>query len=179
MEAGKQFRAIMAGFGDEAKPMWGTCLESASAEEIKVLDGKQLEDLRGCLQANDGTGLYQKIIACQLQSPTSDSVDFGLVRHDMTVRPAYTWLRDKQVNKAILSQPRLTSDVFVHTDTPMTPIGYEYRQKHDGIEILKVVVDSLVPMRITLMPSSEPRNKPAGKPAPAKPKTGEPNSYDI
>ena len=92
-DLGKRFRAIMAPYNDETKPLWGTCFESASVSDAKVFDGKQLEDLRSCLEANNTSRLYQKIIACQLQTASGNGVDFGLVRRDMTVRPAYTWAR--------------------------------------------------------------------------------------
>ncbi len=164
-DVGKKYRTIMSGSADDTKPIWTTAFDAATARDTKVFDATQLEGLQKCLDANNTTKLCQKMVACQLQTSSQEGVDFGLVRRDMTLRPAYTWLKDKQINKALLAQPRVTLDVFVPTKTPMLPVGYGYKLTHEGVEILNVVVDSLVPTRITLMHAPGFDEKPGGKPS--------------
>ena len=69
--------------------------------------------------------------------------------------------------------------MFVRTETVMVPVGYDYKLTNEGVEILGVVVDSLVPTKITLMPSLN--QKKPGKSAPSRHKNGpqEPDPFDI
>ena len=94
----------------------------------------------------------------------------------------YGWLADHDVNRAILDRTTTVENIFVPTDVPMAPLGYRWEEVEDGIEIQRVVVETLVPMRIDLMFLEEPQPpRPGEKPAPKKRKGTRPipDPFDI
>ncbi len=175
-------------------------------DDGKAFDQKQLDDYRNCLRKNTELGLYQKLLPYQFQAGnerdddgliktkaqlpegmTIDDFGFGIVRRDMSPRPTYRWLQESQLNQTISNRPRFFTNVFVPTKRPMMPVGYDYREVDGGIQIQRVLVDSLVPTRIDLrfapeksQPKPEP-GKPAAPGTPAKPEraTPLPDPFDI
>ncbi|NLN75457.1 MAG: glycoside hydrolase family 5 protein [Armatimonadetes bacterium] len=163
-------------------------------DDATAFDAKQLEDYRTSLEKNTELGLFNKTLPYQFQAGnerdddgeiktkaslpsgmTIDDYGYGIVRRDMSPRPTYKWLLESQLNSAILRKPATTVNVFVPTKIPMRPVGYEYKEVAGGIEIQRVVVDSLVPTSINLIYASEPKPKsPTGKPEPDKKKNIDP-----
>jgi len=155
-------------------------------EDGPAFDAKQLEDYQTCFEKNNELHLFDKLVPYQFmagnerdddgaiktnaklpQGMTIDDYGFGIVRRDMSPRPTYKWLEENQVNAVITKKPSDTINVFVPTRTPMIPIGYQYKQVEGGVEIQKVVVNSLIPTVINLMYAPEPAPvKPGTKPAP-------------
>ena len=175
-------------------------------DDAKVFDAKQLEDYQACLKINNQLKLYQKVLPYQFQAGnerdddglikskaklpdgrTIDDYGFGIVRQDMSPRPTYEWLAETQPNETVLRKPRFTTNVTVRTKRPMVPIGYDYKEIEDGIQIQRVVVDSATPTRIYMRFApersiSKPGEKPIDQPGtPAKPErsTPPPDPFDI
>lgn len=167
-------------------------------EDGPTFDAKQLEDYQTCFDKNNELHLFDKVIPYQFlagnerdddgaikttaklpQGSTIDDYGFGIVRQDMTPRPTYKWLEETQVNAGIASKSTNTLNVFVPTKSRMVPIGYQYKQVEGGVEIQRVVLDSLVPTVIQLMYAPEPPPaKPGAKPAPKKNGAPQPDYWD-
>jgi hypothetical protein len=146
-------RAVMAANGDETKPLW--CV---------FTDGLDRSALEAAFATNNEAQIYAKVLV-----------------ESTGLEQAAKWLSEARVNGAIEATPRSTLNVFVPTKRPMIPLGYEYKTGEGGIEIQRVVIDSLVPTAIQLRYAGEP---PPAKPGakPAKPQTDSrhtPDPFDI
>jgi hypothetical protein len=173
---------------------WGYPHNSKPAKQDgPTFDEKQTEDYQTCFEKNNELHLFDKVLPYQFQAGnerdddgaikttaklpdgmTIDDYGFGIVRRDMTPRPTYKWLMESQVNTTFARRPSTTVNVFVPTKTPMKPVGYDYKEVEGGIEIQRVLMDSLVPTSIQLIYVGEPQpktpdSKPGGQPGP-KPK---------
>lgn len=174
---------------------------SPARDDGKTFDQKQLEDYQACLQMNDQLGLYNRLLPYQFQAgnerdddgaiktkaqlPSGTTIDdygFGIVRRDLTPRPTYKWLAETLPNRAITDKPRFVTSVFIPTKRPMVPIGYDYKVVDGGIQVQRVMVDSLAPTRIDLRFAPEPPPPSPGKPAKPADKdraTPLPDPFDI
>lgn len=172
-------------------------------DDAKVFDEKQLEDYRNCLAKNQELGLYQKLLPYQFQAGnerdgdgaiktkaqlpegmTIDDYGFGIVRRDMSPRPTYNWLLETRPNSPVLGKPRFITSVFIPTERPMAPIGYDYKDSEGGIQVMRVLVDSLAPTRIDLRFAPDPRapepgDKPSETPKKRERATPLPDPFDI
>lgn len=158
-------------------------------EDGPTFDKKQLEDYQSCFANNNDLHIYDKVLPYQFsagnqrdddgkikttaklpEAMTIDDYGFGIVRRDQSPRPTYSWLLKNQVNSTIYKRPNVTTNIFVPTKVPMKPVGYDYREVNGGIEIQRVMVDSLVPTVIQLIYTAEPNKStaPGAKPAPSK-----------
>ena len=162
VSSGASMRVIMNEYGDEGKPVWNTELGSITQENID----RRNEEYVSCFDKNNDLYLCEKLFIMPYLPADLDDSNPSLT---------YKWLIDGQLNKSIAGNSRTTTKVFVATKQPMIPIGYDYNNVEGGIEILRVVVDNLVPTRINLMYISEPQAlKPGQQPAPKKPKNSRP-----
>lgn len=172
---------------------------SPAQEDGPAFDQKQLEDYQNCLAKNNDLHLFDKLIPYQFlagnerdddhaiktnaklpQGLTIDDYGFGIVRSDMSPRPTYKWLEETKANAAITKTPSSTVSVFVPTRTPTAPVGYQFKNVEGGIEIQRVVVDSIIPTAIQLIYVSEPPPvQPGTKPAPKKGSSPQPDPWDI
>ena len=153
--------ATMTEFDDERKPVWNTMIGDA--------DGA-VSLYEACFEQNNRLSLYQKVFL-------SLEVDSG-----GTQSSVYKWLADGHVNRAILDRPTTVKNIFVPTNVPVAPLGYGSKEVEDGIEVQRVVVETLVPVRIDLMFLREPEPpRPGEKPAPKKRKGTRPipDPFDI
>lgn len=172
-------------------------------DDAAAFDQKQLEDYQNCLKMNSQLGLYQKVLPYQFRAGnerddtndirsraklpegmTIDDYGFGIVRRDLSPRPTYKWLLEAKVNSAILDRPRSSFSAAVSTRTPMAAVGYDYKETPGGIEIHRVVVDSLVPTRIDLVHKGDPTAPKPGRKQPAAPEPRKgtrpiPDPHDI
>ena len=146
-------RAVMAANGDETKPLW--CV---------FTDGLDRPSLEPAFATNNQAGIYAKVLV-----------------ESSGLEQAAKWLTEARVNGAIEARPRNTLNVFVPTRRPMIPLGYDYKTAEGGIEIQRVVIDSLVPTVIQLRYAAEqPPAKPGGKPvAPKTDPRHTPDPFDI
>lgn len=157
--AAADLRKPMSANGDATKPLW--CVYKDGFEHTK---------LETAFAANNDGGLYQKVLV-EKTGPVEES----------------KWLPDARVNAAIDAKPRNTSNVFVPTKQPMVPLGYDYREVDGGIEVQRVVVDTLIPAIIQLRYAPEyvptkPGGNPSSRPGPAPRKTDDrhtPDPWDI
>ena len=168
------------GFGLDAAGIvekWGLPHEWQPAQEDgKAFDDKQIEDCQNCLQMNNQLGLYSRVILKSLEAGcrstaadiatlpkdrNANDFGFGILRTDYSPRPLFNWLKENAVNSAIAVKSRTIANVFVPTKSPMISVGYDYKLVEGGIEIQRVVVDSIFPTRIDLIYVSEPKQ---GKP---------------
>ena len=158
---GQRIGATISEFDDDHKPVWNTIIADA--------DGN-VSLYKACFGKNNRLNLYQKVFLCvELDGDVHQS-------------PVYGWLADQDVNRAILNRTTTVRNIFVPTDVPIAPLGYRFNEVEDGIEIQRVVVETLAPTRIDLMFLGEPRPlKPGEKPAPKKRKGTRPipDPFDI
>lgn len=139
---------IILSQGDETKPLW--CLYA---------DGFAQNKLEEAFQVNNAANSYQQFqrVLVEKTGPVEEA----------------RWLPDAQVNSAITSKPRNTTDIFIPTQKPMIPLGYDYKEgsvdDKSGIWIRRVVVDGLAPTVIQLRYTAEPKAVSSGnKPEPKK-----------
>lgn len=170
-------------------------------EDGPTFDAKQLEDYQACFEKNNELHLFDKVLPYQFQAGnqrdddgaikttakladgmTIDDYGFGMVRRDMSPRPTYTWLKEAQVNSTLSHRPSAVVNVFVPTKVPMRPVGYDYKEVSGGIEIQRVLVDSLVPTAIQLIYTAEPSKSTKPGTKSTSPKTDSrhtPDPWDI
>jgi hypothetical protein len=148
-------RESMAANGDESKPLW--CVYE---------DGFDQGKLEAAFAANNNDLLYAKVLVQKAKPDES-----------------YGWLKGTSVNAGILAKPRNMVNVSVPTKKPTIAVGYEFREVEGGIEIQRVMLDSLVPTVIQLRYAPEPPPaKPGSKPVKPKPTTDPkhtPDPFDI
>ncbi len=150
-------RKVMTANGDESKPLW--CV---------VEDGFDQEKLEPVFTANNNALLYAKVLVQKAKPGES-----------------LAWLKDARLNGDILAKPRSSVNVLVATEKPMLAVGYDSKEVEGGIQIQRVMLDSLVPTVIQLRyaPEPPPPATPSGKPAkPSKPKIDPrhvPDPWDI
>ena len=162
VDGGKRLNGVMAEYGDQTKPVWGTLFSTTNTSTTVY---------EGYFQKNNDLYVYQKVIVA-LELGDGDAVQ----------SPLYKWLDESDVNRAILDKPRNVANVFVAAKVPMVPVGYDYKAVEDGIEIHRVLVDTLAPTRIDLMFAAEPSSPgPGEKAAPPKRKGTRPipDPWDI
>lgn len=149
-------RKVMAANGDESKPLW--CVF-----EVRPDEGL----LEAAFAANNSAMLYAKVLM-QKAEPGASS---------------YGGLSGMRVNGAILAKPRNIVNVLVPTKKPMIALGYDFKEVEGGIEVQRVMLDSLAPTIIQLRYAPEPPPaKPGGKPVKPKPTTDPkhiPDPWDI
>lgn len=162
-------RIIMSKYGDEGKPIWSTKVESTHHANIDF----RHEEYMSCFQKNNDLNLCEKLFI----SPSQVDLD------DTNPTETFKWLDEGRFNQSIFNNSRTVANVFVPTKQPMIPIGYDYKNVDGGIEIQRVVVDSLIPTRINLMYTGELQSpKPGEKPIlPKTPKNPRPipDPFDI
>ena len=148
-------RKIMTANEDMSKPLW--CI---------IEDGLNQEMLEPAFAANNSSLLYAKVLV-EKTNPNE----------------SYKWLNETGVNKSILAKPRNIVNVLVPTTKPMIAVGYDFKEVEGGIEIQRVMLDSLVPTVIQLRYAPEPPpTKPGSKPIKIKPATDSrhaPDPFDI
>ena len=148
--------------GDEAIPLWNLGCASQTGSVVDELTTGDWED---CLLKNAEQNLYQKVVW--------QTTPGG---------PAWKRLHDAQANAVIVGGKRTITNVFVPTASPMAPVGYDYRDVEGGIEIQRVVVDTLLPTRISLIYLGETQtSKPGIAPQPPRKKGTRPipDPFDI
>lgn len=147
VDGAEHVRRVMEDYGDQTKPIWCTLLST---------DDTGTQQYEGYFQKNNELYLYQKVIV-PLELGDSDAVQ----------SPLYKYLDDNDMNRAILDKPTNATNILVSTKVPMVPVGYDYKPVGGGIEIQRVVVDTLLPTKIDLMFVAEPSSpKPGEQPAP-------------
>jgi Cellulase (glycosyl hydrolase family 5) len=151
---------------------WGMPhLRKQPSDDGPEFDTIHLSTWRDCLEDNARRRLYVKALGYQwiagnetaqekmktqaLLPPgrTPNDYGFGLLRADgRTPRPAYTWLKEGNPNKAIAAQPRRTMDIEAYIPDGFTPVGYkfDYKWRKPWMIIKGVTVDTLEPTVIRL-----------------------------
>jgi len=141
------------------------------ADDGANFDAVHLSTWRDCIEDNARRRLYVKVLGYQFAAGnetardrmakevklppgrTADDYGFGLVRADgRTPRPAYSWLKDSNPNRAVNALPSRTVDVEAYIPDGATPVGYsfDYRWRRPWMIIKGVTVNSLEPTVIRL-----------------------------
>jgi hypothetical protein len=136
-------------------------------DDATVFDQEQLKNWRDPIQYNHSERLYWKLFPYQLKAPNDicketmdvdaklpaghvgDDYGFGIFRVDGTTpRPAYNWMKDRDVNGSVTSPGSTLYDVVIQApEGNLKPIGYSFTVKRNTGEmtIRGVPVNSLVP----------------------------------
>jgi len=151
-------RKVMAAGEDMSKPLW--CVFESGFEQSL---------LEAAFAANNNAFLYAKVLVQKAKPDES-----------------WAWLADTRANAGILSKPSGLANVLVETKKPMVAVGYDSKAVDGGIEIQRVMIDSLVPTVIQLRFAAEPPPaapaKPGAKPVESKPEIDPrhvPDPWDI
>jgi hypothetical protein len=142
-------------------------------EDGPDFDAVHLQTWRDCLEDNARRKLYVKALGYQFVAEnetakerlekeaklpaghTANDYGFGLLRADArTPRPAYSWLKESNINREVLGTPERTLDIEAYIPDGMTPVGYafDYRWRRPWMIIKGVKVNSLEPTVIRLEP---------------------------
>jgi hypothetical protein len=144
-------------------------------EDGPEFDAVHLKTWRDCLDDNGRRRLYVKALGYQLKAGNEtlkermtaegklppgrapDDYGFGLVRADgQTPRPAYEFLRDQNLNRALEETPERTLDLEAYVPDGATPVDYafDYQWRKPWMIIKKVTVNTLEPTVIRLKPAA-------------------------
>lgn len=129
-----------------------------------VFDNDQLENWRDPIERNVADKIYWKALPYQLKAGNDvckgeideyavlppgyvgDDYGWGIFRLDGTTpRPAYTWLKDRNVNGALTSTQSTKYDVTIPAPEKLRPVGYDWVIRKSEMIIKSVPVNSLVP----------------------------------
>lgn len=129
-----------------------------------VFDDDQVKNWKDPIEYNLSYKTYWKLFPYQLHAGNDickyeidtyaklppglvgDDYGFGIFRRDGTTpRPAYTWLKGRNVNGALTSTQSTNYDVKIPAPEKLRPIGYRWVIRGSEMTIKAVPVNSLVP----------------------------------
>ena len=132
-----------------------------------VFDDDQVKNWRDPIEYNLTDKTYWKLFPYQLHAGNDickdeleanaklpaghvgDDYGFGIFRLDgITPRPAYTWLKGRNVNGSLTSTKSTSYDVSIPAPEKLRPIGYAWTIRKSEMVIKAVPVNSLVPTAI-------------------------------
>lgn len=153
----KKITGVLAEFGADGMPVW-------LVSNATPADPTACEDF---FTMNNERSVFSKVF---------------LPFESDAASPMRRWLQQSDVNQALFDNARSIANVFVPSKMPIVPVGYDFKPSEGGMEVQRVLVDTLAPTRIDLMFTAEPRPlKPGEKPAPT-PRKGTrpiPDPFDI